>query len=487
MIDWSKRKYTKQQFIDAWNNYSSYNECRTKLGLSRGRENQRLLEKTAAELGMKNTKFTPNPRCKPAMKSTARKITKENMHEFFTKGDTPMTSSMNRFIRKNSLLGDTCSICGIEDEDLTLQIDHIDGDNTNNSLNNLRMLCPNCHSQTETFSHRNVKRTLLNNDVCSKCGKPVSKNSKICRECLYEDSWKSEAGKPIYWHYYNFTEDQFIKEFKGSRNYTECARKLEEKYGQKVDIGKVSIFGKRLALDTSHMSHVPGLSDKKKQEKKTAFIEKYLVENSSKPNRYIKPKIIEYNIIEYRCNVCHNSGSWMNLELSLHLDHINGNSRDNRIENLQFLCPNCHSKTETYCKSKSSLEKKTIKKKKIQHATQKEKGENIKKTKEKGNKKEKLHAKPKRQRKKEKPSPTPCPSCGGVMSRRASLCRECASSSSKPTKEQLTENIIMLNANMSAVGRMYNVSDSAVRKWLKSYNMPTKVRDLRAYVQGVDA
>jgi hypothetical protein len=40
--------------------------------------------------------------------------------------------------------------------DLSLELDHIDGDSTNNTPGNLRFLCPNCHSQTPTFRGRNV-------------------------------------------------------------------------------------------------------------------------------------------------------------------------------------------------------------------------------------------------------------------------------------------------------------------------------------------
>ena len=39
---------------------------------------------------------------------------------------------------------------------------------------------------------------------------------------------------------------------------------------------------------------------------------------------------------------------WINGKLVLELDHINGDHTDNRIENLRFLCPNCHSQTETF-------------------------------------------------------------------------------------------------------------------------------------------
>lgn len=50
---------------------------------------------------------------------------------------------------------------------------------------------------------------------------------------------------------------------------------------------------------------------------------------------------------EYKCSVCGIS-SWQGKELSLQLDHINGIYNDNRFENLRFLCPNCHSQTNTF-------------------------------------------------------------------------------------------------------------------------------------------
>lgn len=50
----------------------------------------------------------------------------------------------------------------------------------------------------------------------------------------------------------------------------------------------------------------------------------------------------------YQCQIC-NISSWNQAPISLHLDHIDGNSDNNHLDNLRLLCPNCHSQTETYC------------------------------------------------------------------------------------------------------------------------------------------
>jgi formate-dependent nitrite reductase cytochrome c552 subunit len=56
----------------------------------------------------------------------------------------------------------------------------------------------------------------------------------------------------------------------------------------------------------------------------------------------------------YACRTC-GIGQWNGERLSLQLDHLNGVNNDNRLENLQLLCPNCHSQTKTYCRKKNSL------------------------------------------------------------------------------------------------------------------------------------
>lgn len=80
-------------------------------------------------------------------------------------------------------------------------------------------------------------------------------------------------------------------------------------------------------------------------------------------HRNLKRVLIEIGI-EYCCEQCKIGPSWNNRPLVIQVDHINGDPFDNRKENLRFLCPNCHSQTDTFTSKnlKSKVEKNDVKK-----------------------------------------------------------------------------------------------------------------------------
>jgi hypothetical protein len=84
------------------------------------------------------------------------KILKEKKSSFF---------KLKQYIIETK--GYKCELCNIGSTwnklPLTLHCDHIDGDSDNNTLDNLRIVCPNCHSQTDTWCGRNKKNTERNN------------------------------------------------------------------------------------------------------------------------------------------------------------------------------------------------------------------------------------------------------------------------------------------------------------------------------------
>lgn len=71
-------------------------------------------------------------------------------------------------------------------------------------------------------------------------------------------------------------------------------------------------------------------------------------ERKSPGTSKLKELLLKFGYFEEICAECKLAAVWNGRPLSLHLDHINGDSGDNRLRNLRLLCPNCHSQTPTY-------------------------------------------------------------------------------------------------------------------------------------------
>jgi len=100
-----------------------------------------------------------------------------------TQKKTYNSTTLKKNLIKQNLLENKCSACGLgtiwNGKPIKLQLEHIDGNHYNNELSNLTILCPNCHSQTDTWCGRNI--SFKNN--CIDCECEIGKDSTRCRDC----------------------------------------------------------------------------------------------------------------------------------------------------------------------------------------------------------------------------------------------------------------------------------------------------------------
>ena len=99
-------------------------------------------------------------------------------------------------------------------------------------------------------------------------------------------------------------------------------------------------------IDTSHFTGM-GWRKGKKIPGERIPLSKILVNGSTYRTSLIRPRLIKEGLKEHKCEICGNT-TWQGKEIPLELHHINGVNTDNRIENLQLLCPNCHALTDTF-------------------------------------------------------------------------------------------------------------------------------------------
>jgi hypothetical protein len=72
-----------------------------------------------------------------------------------------------------------------------------------------------------------------------------------------------------------------------------------------------------------------------------------LVKDSTYQSFKLKRRLLKEGLKQHICEYCRLS-EWQDIPIPLELHHLNGDNRDNRLENLQLLCPNCHALTESY-------------------------------------------------------------------------------------------------------------------------------------------
>ncbi|MEU6117955.1 HNH endonuclease signature motif containing protein [Streptomyces sp. NPDC047117] len=103
-----------------------------------------------------------------------------------------------------------------------------------------------------------------------------------------------------------------------------------------------------LGIDTSHFDDKPSGADARQRRAREQLLRKEGPAQAPRvPARRLRRALLAHGTDE-RCALCGIGPTWQNQPLPLEVDHINSDWRDNRLENLRFLCPNCHSTTDSY-------------------------------------------------------------------------------------------------------------------------------------------
>lgn len=225
---------------------------------------------------------------------------------------------------------------------------------------------------------------------------------------------------------------------------------------------------KEFNIDISHFTGQGWNIGLKFRPQKKFTLEEILQKDFPYNTQNLKRRLLESGLKEHKCEKCGNS-KWNGEPIALELHHINGDRNDNRIENLQILCPNCHAQTDHYRgKNQERYDKKEFKSdielKKLYEE------EKERKKIEKENKIKVLKEKVRKVK-----SPRYCRVCGKELTnKQLHYCsQECAHNvvSKRPNVLELIGKLKEFNNNKSAVSRYYGVSEQAVRKWLKLYKI----------------
>lgn len=180
----------KDILIKIVNQSQCFSEILAYFGLENKGGNYITLKKRLKEDNIDFTKISKNENFNKIRGIRNVPLTKEEcLLYIFTESSTWSRNRVRSYLIKYELIPYKCE-CGLDGmwqgKKLSLQLHHKNGVGDDNKLENLSFLCPNCHSQTDTFAGRankNIQKTELFN-LCD-CGKKKCKNSKQCRDCSF--------------------------------------------------------------------------------------------------------------------------------------------------------------------------------------------------------------------------------------------------------------------------------------------------------------
>ena len=132
-----------------------------------------------------------------------------------------------------------------------------------------------------------------------------------------------------------FSDEEFKEIVATSSNMTEISLKLGYAAKSGSNYERIRKRIDSLNLSTEHFS----LGHKRLVKRSP---ENIFIENSTADQKTLRKWYKDGNYTEYKCSICGQEPFWNNQELTLILDHINGHNKDDRLQNLRWVCPNCN-------------------------------------------------------------------------------------------------------------------------------------------------
>jgi Zn finger protein HypA/HybF involved in hydrogenase expression len=141
-----KPTWTDEELINALPKCTSFSEVATYMNMSRATNS--LLKKRSIELNLNFSHFR-NSGYNPL-----------SLNEVLVKNKETSSHRLKKRLITEGLKQHKCECCGITEwmgKPTPIELDHINGNHHDNRLENLRILCPNCHAQTDTYRGKNKK------------------------------------------------------------------------------------------------------------------------------------------------------------------------------------------------------------------------------------------------------------------------------------------------------------------------------------------